>query len=485
MEKSILLVALAIVNAFFVHGAELTGADWLSDLDRAKQLAKVEKKDLFILFTGHGWCHACEVLEREVLQQTEFAQATSSNYVLVELDLSFGSSEDEVRRERDFKELRSFYLAPAVPTVVLADATGIPYAFITGYDSNTGVLAFLDIVTKARSAKSKRDVLMAHAAHESGESRAKLLDESLDCIAKLLGDTRERGDDPLLHFYGEVITEILKLTGRKGPVANKYTALRKYRDDWFSKELVLKKLEEFSAAKDYAGAINYIDSILKITKNGEMRLQLEWARQLCLESSEKYDEALANVRRLLDLKEIDDAYRGQLLEREACNLFYLGRVDEGLAHFEPLIRAAANEERRHIHILSLRSQLMLGRDPVDQSIKFLTEYRSATKKGTEHWVISSALLARELRRGALHLQAVDVVKEILSERREAWYLLEAAESQIELGNDAEAQQLLNEAKGTNRKLLESARIANRKEYDRIAVRIADLEKKLTRNRTIR
>ena len=96
-------------------------ADWIRDFDQGKKQAQAEGKDLFLLFTGHGWCAICEVLDREVFQKDEFVQAASADYVLVELEFNFGDSPEEKEREKEYRGLQRRYLVRGFPTIVLAD----------------------------------------------------------------------------------------------------------------------------------------------------------------------------------------------------------------------------------------------------------------------------------------------------------------------------------------------------------------------------
>jgi len=55
------LVAMAIVSVSpfrLSHAAD--GPNWFRDFDEAQAAAKNSGKDLFVLFTGHGWCGACK-----------------------------------------------------------------------------------------------------------------------------------------------------------------------------------------------------------------------------------------------------------------------------------------------------------------------------------------------------------------------------------------------------------------------------------------
>src|SRR4029077_19850468 len=64
------------------EAAKSAAEKWMTDLDRAKEVAAKEGKDLLINFTGLAWCGNCERLEREVLTTEPFAPA-AKQFVLV------------------------------------------------------------------------------------------------------------------------------------------------------------------------------------------------------------------------------------------------------------------------------------------------------------------------------------------------------------------------------------------------------------------
>ena len=72
---------------------------WTQDLDEGLRRASASGKDVMLLFTGRGWCGHCMVLEREVFARPAFLKELADQYVFVELDFTFGDSEQEQDRE--------------------------------------------------------------------------------------------------------------------------------------------------------------------------------------------------------------------------------------------------------------------------------------------------------------------------------------------------------------------------------------------------
>ena len=99
---------------------------WLRDLDRGMAEADRSGRDVLILFTGLGWCAPCVVMHREVFEKPEFVTVASPDFVLVELDFTFGDTPEERHREASYRRLQDRYLVQAFPTLVLTDVRGTP-----------------------------------------------------------------------------------------------------------------------------------------------------------------------------------------------------------------------------------------------------------------------------------------------------------------------------------------------------------------------
>ena len=68
MKKLILLLA-ATFASFTLTAAE---GEWLTDLAKAQEKAKAEKKLVLMDFTGSDWCPPCKNLHKTVLTSEEF-----------------------------------------------------------------------------------------------------------------------------------------------------------------------------------------------------------------------------------------------------------------------------------------------------------------------------------------------------------------------------------------------------------------------------
>lgn len=465
------------------------GPAWVRNLDDAKTQARTAGKDLLICFTGHGWCAYCKFLDDEVFQSSAFVTATSTDFICVELDFYFGESPGEKTREESFRALQEDYLVRGFPTVVLADADGVPFAIQTGYTRGTGPEESLAWVRDAQTAKAQRDRSFEAAKSLPGSARAQKLDRGISCVESLLGSIEEREDDPVLVFYADTVQEILSLSSdEEDGLSTKYRSRQKARNEWQSRvepgDEVFAKLEEFNAAKDYAGAIEFIAGVLDAEEDEETRWRLESARQTFLEWSKRHDEALTNCRRLLDLPDLAEHQRDHLLDREAFNLFCLGRIDEALAQYDRQIAAADDNPRKRLHLLEWKARMIRDRGRLQESIEIGQAYRHAAERGTDAWAKATALLIPQLREAGRHEEVLKLVDEYLKEDQHpwptppgadsAWLSLEGAESHIGLGNDTQARKLVAEAESLVQDLSASERYSERRYVERLNDRVEGL-----------
>ena len=86
MLLSLRAVALSLVGSIALVAPSFASEGWIADFDEAVKLAKAEKKDLFVDFTGSDWCGWCKKLDAEVFSKEEFLTAAKKSFVLVALD---------------------------------------------------------------------------------------------------------------------------------------------------------------------------------------------------------------------------------------------------------------------------------------------------------------------------------------------------------------------------------------------------------------
>lgn len=432
------------------------GPDWIRDFAHGQRKARAEGKDLLVVLTGHGWCYACQLLDREVFQEPEFVRAVSRNFVCVELDYTFGDSEKEQARERALRELQKRFLAPGVPLVILLDREGVPYAYaVDGYDRGTGPLRILARIGAARAARTLRDKEFAAASKASGLERARRLHAGLEAVSPFFGSLKDHGDDPLLAFYPKVIAEIRRLDAVDGELSAPYIARQNARDRWVAEnDATFGKLKEFNQKKDYKGAIRFIDQALKEAGTADLRWRLEFARQVYLEWDAQYVAGLENARRLLADPNRTPEQRETLLDREAYNLFNCGRVREGVAQFDRRIHDAQSSPAKRMHVIRMKANLLISHRQSpgvsrEERYRAWQDYRAAAVPKSDDWSTATALLGRQYMLDGDYRDALPLLHEFLEvEPDNAWVLLDLAETNIGLGKKDEARAQIAAAETT-------------------------------------
>ncbi len=96
---------------------------WFTDLPKAQEQAKAEKKLVMLDFTGSDWCGWCIKLNKEVFSQPEFADYAKKNLVLVEVDFPRNKPQSEALKKAN-EELQEKYKIEGYPTIIVLDSTG-------------------------------------------------------------------------------------------------------------------------------------------------------------------------------------------------------------------------------------------------------------------------------------------------------------------------------------------------------------------------
>lgn len=161
------LVPLAAALAWV---APVMGAEWLTDMEAARQKAAAEHKAVLASFTGSDWCGACKYLHRELLATPAFEAYAEEKFVLLEIDCPHGNSMSEEQKKVN-NALAAAYHVRAFPTVLVLNAQGeAAGGFLgSGYklpearavlDAGLGLLAELQ-QAKALQGQARVDALVA------------------------------------------------------------------------------------------------------------------------------------------------------------------------------------------------------------------------------------------------------------------------------------------------------------------------------------
>lgn len=118
--KAITWLATFTAVALTATASAYANTGWETDLDKAMEQAKVEKKSVLIDFTGSDWCPPCIVLNKSVFSKKEFINEASKKFVLVKIDFPKGNPALAEKNEPIAKKFN----IDGFPTCVLLDHEG-------------------------------------------------------------------------------------------------------------------------------------------------------------------------------------------------------------------------------------------------------------------------------------------------------------------------------------------------------------------------
>lgn len=192
---------------------------WIVSKEEASTKAVKESKDILMEFTGSDWCPPCKALYKNVISTDHFKEQAPENFVLLLLDNPRDKSHQTDEEQAQYKELSQEYNIEGVPTIILADASGRPYAKMVGYGGDSPE-KYVDNLKAHMEKRVNRDAAMAKAEQASGAEKAKYLDEALKAI-----DPDGSDPDMIVTFYGETIDQIIDLD-QSSDLSGKYVSMR-------------------------------------------------------------------------------------------------------------------------------------------------------------------------------------------------------------------------------------------------------------------
>lgn len=152
-------------------------------MDEALALAKEKQGVVMMNFTGTDWCTACIHLKEKILTTEAFAEAYGDKLVMTSVDFprlpelrAKISKEEQARREA----LLNSYQIRGLPTAVLFDAYGFPFAIING--ARPTLEDYKPLIDEALAIREKRDAALKAASTLQGMERATALANALNLI---------------------------------------------------------------------------------------------------------------------------------------------------------------------------------------------------------------------------------------------------------------------------------------------------------------
>ena len=144
MKKLIALTALLGLSS-----GMFAGEGWLTNLEKAKALAKKEKKMILVEFTGSDLCPPCKALKKTVFTSNAFKKYATESLVLVEFDFPRGKNLVTKEQAAYNRTQAKKFAVKGYPTVILMDANGKQLLKKVGY-GRTSVAAYIKSLKAAK-----------------------------------------------------------------------------------------------------------------------------------------------------------------------------------------------------------------------------------------------------------------------------------------------------------------------------------------------
>jgi thioredoxin-related protein len=387
---------------------------WVRNIDEGLKLAREQKKDMLINFTGHGWCRYCTLLDEEIFSKPEFA-AAQKDFILVELD--YPSAEDYPEGLQDLYEgWKKKYLITGNPIVVLTDESGTPYAY-TGYIPKIGPKGYLRHLSYYAARKKVRDRYLAAAQQQTGLERAQSLHRALSAVSPNLGSLKKRETDALIVFYSNIIDEICKLDSEdKAGLLTIYKSRQQKLNDYVKREYLFTELDKFDKESKYGDAVKHIDRALPLIADSDLRRRFKKARLWYLEHSERCAEALEYAKILESEYSDNPEFYDFLKLREAYNLCHLNRIDDAIAIYDERIAARPAGSAARLDAINWKAEMISCYSNDERALAACREYRDATEPGSTTWEFATSWWAGELAEQGNHQAAIEKYQEIIKTR---------------------------------------------------------------------
>ena len=490
-----------MLSTLSVVSANDSGPSWTYDLEEAKQTAKSEDKELLVVFTGRGWCQPCELLDAEVFQDEDFVQSTKDDFLFVELDSNFGDSAEEKERKGRFDSLKEKYLVGGVPKAILMDADGVPYAIWSGYSEDIGPQDMAEMMAKAHEQKFLRDDLFEKARMANSEAeRATYLHDGLESIRPYLELVGDNSDDALFPFYETQVASIIESSHESGrELRANYSARKAKSNSRIARHISAgtrnEKLAKFAEAKDYRGAIEYIEGLLDNATDADDFWMLELWRHGYLEAAGDFEKAIEISQRLAKSDAIPNRVLEQIRESEARCLASAERLPEAVAQYERRLKAAKEDAKKYQRLLYSKADLMVRFGTNQDTVATWRDYREFAKPRSFEWLTGTAFAARGLLKSKEYDDAASFFHQIIDtldagrrgEVELTWpwsadsghfIMLEAAECHLALGQLDDATALVDRAAVSVDRLTNSPRAGDNKDGTRLQEMVSALRKKI-------
>ena len=300
------------------------------DAQKAIQRAQAEKKDVIFLFTGSDWCPPCKKIGKGgAFPKMNFSRRSPSS--MCSLSWTFpktGPQDPELAKQNAAYSQK--YGIDSFPTLVLADSKLVPFAF-AGYEEG-GHLNYLDLLQNARKLRVNRDAKLSAAEAETGEARARLLDEAMS----------EMRQEIIGVYYPEIIEEIVALD------KDNALGLRKKWNgaaDAEMRKVIMTDLLMISRVEKPARAIQFIDEVVGQFdfSSSELLEIFQWKLNLArqLKDNSMTDSILDQM---INLEGVVGETRQRLIVKKIYLMVGSGRRDQAMVLLDNSIAKAQGRE---------------------------------------------------------------------------------------------------------------------------------------------
>lgn len=145
-------------------------------LESARETAAKSNKHVLMVFSGASWQPASKDLEEKILQSEKFTKGIEKD--LVQALVVIPRTREEAHQE--LLDLEKEYRFQGIPSVVLTDAQGRPYAYSATIKDQPG--EYLMHIQELRKLGEDRDKMFAAAAAAKGMKRAELYVKALKTL---------------------------------------------------------------------------------------------------------------------------------------------------------------------------------------------------------------------------------------------------------------------------------------------------------------
>jgi hypothetical protein len=218
---------------------------WRTDLAAATAEAKAAGKDVLVEFTTRDAAAGAPAIDAAVYNDARFLRAAEEWFVPVRLTVRTGDS--DTPPDVEIVGLAERWSVSRVPSLVLTDAVGRPYAAVEG-EAET-VEAQIAAVNGGAGERARRDEAFTHAEQATGAERAARLHDALRHVGRFA-----------VAAYEPAVAEIVSLDPRNAlGLEEQYAgALAVKRID----RAIQQKVYPLIDRADFAGAIAAIDQIV-------------------------------------------------------------------------------------------------------------------------------------------------------------------------------------------------------------------------------